>query len=101
MNSLKHITTAISGSIATISLQREELFNAFNIEMIREITSAFQSMNDDGSIRIIIIRGNGPHFSAGADLNWMKEGQKQKREELISESRELAGYSTLSIILPK
>ena len=91
MTDFKHISKATDGRIATITLNRENVYNAFNIEMIREIASAFRSLNDQEDIRIIIIRGNGPHFSSGADLNWMKDGQNQSREELVAESRELAG----------
>ncbi|MFZ5941025.1 MAG: enoyl-CoA hydratase-related protein [Bacteroidota bacterium] len=84
------IITSIKGRIATITLNRPATRNAFDIEMIRELTSAIDRYNADSGVRILIFRGNGDHFSAGADLNWMKDGMKLPNEKLLAESLELA-----------
>lgn len=73
-----------------IILNRPEVHNAMHIGMIREISQAVREFNQRETIRVICISANGTNFSAGADLNWMKKGLEQDREELYNESRELA-----------
>jgi methylglutaconyl-CoA hydratase len=58
--------------------------------MIREITRSIQHLNKQENVRLIRIEANGTNFSAGADLNWMKEGAIQSEDKLMAESRELA-----------
>lgn len=53
---------------ATLWLSREEKNNAFNAEMIRELILALDKVSGDASLRFLLIRGRGKHFSAGADL---------------------------------
>lgn len=59
--------------VATVSLNRPEVHNAFHPEMIQELTEIFQNIKQDPSLRAVILRGEGRSFCAGADLNWMKE----------------------------
>jgi methylglutaconyl-CoA hydratase len=73
-----------------IVLNRPEVHNAMHIGMIREISEAIRDYNKRDDIRIIMISANGPNFSAGADLEWMRKGLDQQKEELYRESRELA-----------
>ena len=72
--------------ILEISLNRIEVFNALNPELIQELINIFSwaannsaatansLVSDSGEIlpRVIILKGNGKHFCAGADINWMK-----------------------------
>ncbi|MAN44848.1 MAG: enoyl-CoA hydratase/isomerase family protein [Alphaproteobacteria bacterium] len=58
--------------LAVVTLNRPDVHNAFNAELIAELTDAFKSIADQRTIRMMILRGNGQSFSAGADLNWMK-----------------------------
>ena len=91
---MEHYETILlesNGPVAVLTLARQEVRNAMNILMIRELTHAFDSLNRRDEIRIILLRGEGEHFSAGADLNWMRAGTEQSREKLLAESRELAG----------
>lgn len=90
MNSYKFIILEERGAVGHIILNRPEVHNALNIEMIRELTTALRWLDSLPSIRLIQISANGPNFSAGADLNWMKKGLSQSKEELTGESRELA-----------
>ena len=77
---------------ATISLNRPELRNAINLQMIREITSVIELLNNDNTIRLIIFNSTGANFCSGADLNWMKEGMNQSEDQLRKESLELAKF---------
>ena len=58
---------------ATLWLSREDKNNAFNAQMIRELIVALDRLAEDGSLRFLLLRGRGRHFSAGADLAWMQQ----------------------------
>lgn len=90
MVAYKPILESIDGRIGRITLNRLEVHNALNIEMIRELSALVRKFNEDQSIRVIIFDAKGKNFSAGADLQWMKKGMEQSEEELLSESKELA-----------
>jgi len=85
------IITDEVGSVASITLNRPDVHNAMNITMIRELARFVNRIETGNKIRILSINSTGKNFSAGADLNWMKEGLKQDKEQLKSESMELAG----------
>ena len=72
-----------------VTLNRPEVKNAFNPEMIAEITSAFKSFNSDKKLKVVILKGEGSAFCAGADLNWMKEMAAYSYEENILDSEKL------------
>ena len=95
------IQTSIEGAVATITLDRPEVHHAMNIEMIREVATALAGMRQNESIRIIRLRATGDHFSAGADLDWMREGMKQSEAQLKQESMELAGLFRLLSEMPQ
>ncbi|HVM85876.1 MAG TPA: enoyl-CoA hydratase-related protein, partial [Candidatus Binatia bacterium] len=61
-----------ASGVATLTLDRPEVHNAFDETLIARLTDAFTAAADDGGIRAIVLRANGKSFSAGADLNWMK-----------------------------
>jgi methylglutaconyl-CoA hydratase len=86
----KAIDVMVSGPVATLTLNRPDKHNAINLEMIRDLTRSVESISATPSVRILVIRSEGANFSAGADLNWMKQGQTQSRDQLVSESLELA-----------
>jgi methylglutaconyl-CoA hydratase len=58
--------------VTRVTLNRPETKNAFDPEMIQEITHAFLEIAKDSSCRVVVLSGSGSSFSAGADLNWMK-----------------------------
>jgi methylglutaconyl-CoA hydratase len=66
------IELEIDGQVATISLNRPSVRNAFNAEMIAELTETFLGLRTRDDIRVVVLRGNGPTFSAGADITWMR-----------------------------
>lgn len=76
--------------IATIWLNRQEIHNAFNQEMISEIIRCFESINTDKEIRAIVLRGKGRSFCAGADLNWMRNVANYSYQENYEESFQLS-----------
>lgn len=59
--------------VAYVKLHRPEMRNAFNPEMIAELTKIFTDLQDRKDVRAVVLQGEGKAFCAGADLNWMKE----------------------------
>lgn len=60
------------GHTARVTLNRPDVRNAFNAELIAELTGAFTTLGQDASLRAIVLAAEGKAFCAGADLNWMK-----------------------------
>ncbi len=75
--------------IKVVSLNRPEVKNAFNPEMISEITLAFRNFHDEPKLKAIVLTGEGNCFCAGADLNWMKEMIHFDLDQNIQDSRKL------------
>ena len=73
MDTYETLETAVAGKVATITLNRPQLRNAFNENAIADLTMAFDEASQDRDVRAIVLAANGPAFCAGADLNWMKK----------------------------
>lgn len=85
------------GPIGTVTLNRPTIHNAFNPQLMRELRTAFTSLSDDPAIRIIVLTGAGASFSAGGDLNWMREAQHYTPAENAADAAELdALFHTLN-----
>jgi methylglutaconyl-CoA hydratase len=87
----KTILLDINDGVARLKLNRPEKHNAFNAEMIAELTAAFTLLAEQQSLRLVILSGNGPSFSAGADLNYMKKIAGFGYEENLLDAQKLAG----------
>ena len=72
------------------TLNRPEVHNAFNPELIAQLAQAFERVAQDSSARAVVLMGQGKSFCAGADLNWMKGVAKYSREENYQDSMRLA-----------
>ena len=59
--------------VATVTLNRPEVGNAYNAAMLDGLISGLQRLASDGSVRCLVIRGAGRHFQAGADIRWLNE----------------------------
>lgn len=66
------LTVEFAGHVATVTLNRPEVRNAFNETMIADVTAAFTALGARDDVRAIVLAGNGKAFCAGADLNWMR-----------------------------
>lgn len=78
----------LQGSILSVTLDRPDVHNAFNDELIAEAIELFGSLGD--GVRVVVLRGNGRNFCAGADLNWMSRMVRYSREENVRDSSMLA-----------
>jgi methylglutaconyl-CoA hydratase len=80
--------------VVEVWLNRPDLHNAFNAELIEEVIATFSAFKDE---RLIILSGRGSSFCAGADLNWMKAMKSYSREENFKDSKRLAKmFSTIN-----
>jgi methylglutaconyl-CoA hydratase len=62
-----------NNGIAIVTLNRPEVFNGYNEELLTSLAAHLAEIEADPSVRAVVLRGTGKHFSAGADVNWFKE----------------------------
>jgi methylglutaconyl-CoA hydratase len=76
-----------NGAVATLSLDRPQVHNAFDDTLIAETTAALESLAADTGLRALVLTGTGATFSAGADLNWMRRmaaaGADENRDDAL------------------
>jgi methylglutaconyl-CoA hydratase len=77
--------------VAQITMSRPAVFNAFDELMIGELDAAFAALIEDASVRVIVLAGEGKHFSAGADLQWMQRAAQASVEWNLQDARRFAG----------
>ncbi len=68
METYKTILVTVEGNLATVKLNRPEALNALNAAMVRELVSAFDSLEADDSVRCVVLTGSDRAFCAGADV---------------------------------
>jgi len=76
--------------VARVILDRPDVHNAFNDELIKLVTNAFNDLGQREDIRVIILAGNGKSFCAGADLTWMKSMVEYSHEQNVEDARAAA-----------
>jgi methylglutaconyl-CoA hydratase len=77
------------GPVTTVTLNRPDVRNAFNEEMIAELT-AFAARVPESGARVVVFRGAGSVFSAGADVNWMSKMVGYSRDENLADAARAA-----------
>ena len=76
--------------IATVTLNRPEVNNAYNGELIQGLLAALDALGGAQGLRAVLIKGNGRHFQAGADLKWIDAVRTSSAEENVRVSRATA-----------
>ena len=84
------IKVQLGESMAWVNLDRPEVRNALNAELIRELTEVFDWLNSRDDIRVIILKGNGKAFCAGADLAYMKDMAGFSYNQNIADAEKLS-----------
>src|SRR5512146_2744475 len=79
-----------ANGIVSVTLNRPDVHNAFNDELIGEAIDLFSGIGQRSGARAVVLRGSGANFCAGADLNWMSKMVAYSREENIRDSSQLA-----------
>lgn len=79
------------GGVATVWMNRPDVHNAFNAQLIADLTAACRALDADDTVRAVVLAGRGKSFSAGADLNWMKAAGEASEAENFADAMKLAG----------
>jgi methylglutaconyl-CoA hydratase len=83
----KNIEVIIERRVGKIVLNRPEVRNAINPEMISELIMTLETLAKDQEISALVVRGKGGNFSAGADLKWLKESGSKTIDANLAESK--------------
>jgi len=98
---MKHLLLNTAGGTTTVTLNRPDVRNAFNDEVITELTAVLLELGKRPEVRCVVLAGNGPAFCAGADLNWMKRMADYTREENLEDAGALARMLEVLYRIPK
>ena len=86
----KVITQIDSRGVAQVTLNNPDKHNAFDDQMIIELTNAFNALAVNANVRIMLLKSEGKSFSAGADLNWMKRMASYSYQQNLNDAYALA-----------
>ena len=95
------LSIRLSNHVGSITMNRPDVRNAFNDEVIAEITQAFAELGAREDVRCIVLAAEGPAFCAGADLNWMRRMADYSREENLADAAKLAEMLRVIYECPK
>ncbi len=89
MSEYQSILTEIDGSVGILTLNRAQRHNAFDEQLIAEITEGLRELEADARVRAVVLSSTGKSFCAGADLNWMKRIAACTPEENLRDAKRL------------
>ena len=78
------------GPVEYLTLNRPEVRNAFNGEMVRELRAWAEGVGAGTGVRAVVLSGAGPSFCAGGDLEWMRKAAAFSREENLADAAAMA-----------
>jgi methylglutaconyl-CoA hydratase len=90
-----------SGKVLTLRLNRPEVRNAFDADLIAHLTVALQEIGADPKVKVLVLAGAGAAFSAGADLQWMRAMAAASEQENLDDALALARLMRTLDELPK
>lgn len=95
------VRLGLSGRVATLTLDRPAVHNAFNAELIAELTGLLARVGADPEVRVVVLAAEGASYSAGADLNWMRSMANYSEAENHADALKLAELMRTLAYLPK
>ena len=95
------LLVTVADKVATVTLNRPDLRNAFNEQAIAELARVFDELGRNDAVRAIVLAANGPSFCAGADLNWMKKMAGYSHDENETDAMRLADMLRTIYLCPK
>ena len=98
---MKNLLLEVTDLVATVTLNRPEVRNAFNAELIAEMTQTFHELGARDDVRCIVLAANGAAFCAGADLNWMRSMADYTRDQNLADAGHLAAMMQTIYECPK
>lgn len=87
---MNDLTQEIHEQIGILTIERENKRNAFDDVLIAALIQGYQELIQQKSVRVILLKGQGAHFSAGADIEWMKRMAQFNFEDNVRDARLLA-----------
>jgi methylglutaconyl-CoA hydratase len=84
------LDVSIAGNVATVTLNRPDVRNAFNEYTIAELSQAFNDLGCNDDVYAVVLAATGPAFCAGADLNWMRKMAGYSHAENLDDAGKLA-----------
>lgn len=85
-----HLTVTIEGPLARVVLERPEVRNAFNAELIASLQAAFADLGRDDAVRAVVLSGSGKLFCGGADINWMRAALELDEAGNVEDARRMS-----------
>ena len=67
--------------VAVVTLNRPKVHNAFNPQVIEKLSDIFETLRGADGVRVVLVEGAGPSFSAGADLAWMRAAAEKQEDK--------------------
>ena len=98
---MKHLDLRFDAGVSTVTLNRPDVRNAFNQEVIAELTAVFLELGRRPEVRCVVLAASGTAFCAGADLNWMKRMASYSRDENVDDATALARMLEVIYECPK
>lgn len=86
--------------LAVVTLNRPDVHNAFNPDVIERLIDIFETLHGADGVRVVLFQGNGPSFSAGADLSWMRAAAEFDRETNHAQATKLGRMLNRLFTLP-
>jgi methylglutaconyl-CoA hydratase len=75
--------------VARLTINRPQVANAFDDGLIHLLTAQLEQLDSNDGVRVLVLQGAGKHFSAGADLNWMRRMADYSHDENVRDSKDL------------
>lgn len=102
MNKLQTLLVSYRATgVAHVTMSRPSVFNAFDELMIAELDAVFAELGANPAVRLIVLAGEGKHFSAGADLQWMRRASTSSQEWNLEDARRFAAMLSRIETCPK
>jgi methylglutaconyl-CoA hydratase len=95
------ISVATANKVTTNTLNRPQKRNAMNGEMIQALSQHLRALADQPTSQILVFRGEGEHFCAGADIDWMQKIAMANEQENYTDAQSLADLLYQLYIYPK
>ena len=95
------IKTKDEYGVVSLTLNRPDVHNAFNAEMVVELRETARELGEDPEVRAVILRGEGPSFCSGADMKWMQEAANFTPEKNRADASSLSAMLYILNAIPK
>lgn len=89
------------GAVEWVTLDRPAVRNAFNDQVVDELSAWAARAAADATLRVVVLGGHGTVFSAGADLDWMARGADDTREAIEQQAETLHALFAAIDTLPQ